>query len=96
MTEEKATAEGREAETLGFRRTISVTSFNSDGNDDKTGAYESAPDSCLVKYNGQFFDVFPFLQEHPGGRLVLEKFANKDVSIFLCFNMYVCNHHVYD
>jgi len=37
MSEEKAPEE-RELETLGFRRTISVTSFNSDDNDDKNGA----------------------------------------------------------
>ena len=65
-----------DSEVLGFKRTISVTSFNSDDND-KHDQYEAAPGSLLVKYRGQLFDVHDFLQEHPGGRLLLENYANK-------------------
>ena len=86
MTDESSSSSSRapavqsdkidESEVFGLRRTISVTSFNSDDND-KNDQYESAPGSLLVKYKNQLFDVYDFLQEHPGGRLLLENYANK-------------------
>ncbi len=75
MSGEQTSEPIKETEVLGFNRSISVTSFTSD--DSKTDQYERAPESLLVKYNNQLFDVYGFLQEHPGGRMTLEKYANK-------------------
>lgn len=54
-----------------------VPSFTSDeGSTDREGS----ENTHLVKYNGETYDIADFLDKHPGGRSILEKYNNKDIT----------------
>jgi hypothetical protein len=61
-----------------------MTSFQS-GDDLSESLKDNSKDAngkprLLVEYKGETFDIHDFLVEHPGGRTILEKYENKDIT----------------
>eukprot|EP01031_Cornospumella_fuschlensis_P036970 gene36970-44850_t len=89
-------ADGGSGEELGpaFNRMPSINS--EDGNDDyptpdntaatntsassKKDAVDAQSKVLLVKYKEDTYNIYNFLTEHPGGRSILEKYENKDIT----------------
>lgn len=79
-------ADGGTGEELGpaFNRVPSINS--DDGNDEnptdhsKDKVNDPNGKVLLVKYKEETFNIYSFLTEHPGGRSILEKYENKDIT----------------
>lgn len=77
-------AEGQQSEPPAFNRVPSISS--DDGNDENlTDHSKDKKDDpkakvLLVKYKDDTYNIHDFLPHHPGGRSILEKFENKDIT----------------
>jgi cytochrome b involved in lipid metabolism len=55
-------------------------SLSENATDHSMDTANSPQPKLLVEYKGETFDIQDFLVEHPGGRTILEKYENKDIT----------------
>eukprot|EP01034_Spumella_vulgaris_P029276 gene29276-36299_t len=78
--------DGGKGEELGpsFNRIPSANSVDSDAanNDSQSKDKKNVQNgkSLLVKYKEDTYNIYDFLPEHPGGRSILEKYEDKDIT----------------